>query len=134
MYKRYIVLYSEYYITSCEFFIFYIALVTRCVYNRNCKMIIMFRLCFVLYNLPVTFGGMASLFLGCSLVTLIEIIYIVYKSLLMLKYKSTKVRPVSNKQELCMVRRHCTNQIRKPLYKAPSHKNHRTFVLPSIKQ
>ncbi|VVC38399.1 Epithelial sodium channel [Cinara cedri] len=36
-------------------------------------------------DLLVSFGGMASLFLGCSLVSVVEILYVVYKTLLVLK-------------------------------------------------
>jgi len=76
----------------------------------------------IFLNLLVTFGGMASLFLGCSLVSLLEIIFIIYKSLVMLKQNYSKIHPVSNRRRLVMIRRHHTNQFCKPLYKAPTKK------------
>ncbi|XP_015371445.1 PREDICTED: pickpocket protein 19-like [Diuraphis noxia] len=45
-------------------------------------------------DLLVSFGGVASLFLGCSLVSILEILYIIYKSFLVL------VRKHYNKYEL----------------------------------
>ncbi|XP_050426692.1 pickpocket protein 11-like [Adelges cooleyi] len=42
-------------------------------------------------DLMVTFGGMASLFLGCSLVTLVEAIYFVYRLLVTLKRRCSTV-------------------------------------------
>lgn len=74
---------------------------------------------YVLFNVTVTFGGMASLFLGCSLVSLVEIIYVVYKSLVMLKHKYTKVNTVSGKQRLVLRRRHHAYRFCRPLYKPP---------------
>lgn len=74
------------------------------------------------FNL-VTFGGMASLFLGCSLVSVVEIIYVVYKTLLMLKYKYTKVHKVPKQDQLIFYRRHNTCYFRKPLYKPPIEKS-----------
>lgn len=67
----------------------------------------------------VTFGGMASLFLGCSLVSVVEIIYVVYKTLLMLKYKYTKVHNDPKRDQLILYRRYHTYYFRKPLYKPP---------------
>lgn len=37
--------------------------------------------------MTVSFGGVASLFLGCSLVSIVEIIYIIYKTLMTLRQK-----------------------------------------------
>ncbi|XP_016656092.2 pickpocket protein 11-like [Acyrthosiphon pisum] len=73
-------------------------------------------------DLLVTFGGMASLFLGCSLVSVVEIIYVIYKSLIMLKHKYTKVQTVSKPdQQLISYRRHHNMyHFCKPLYKPPS--------------
>lgn len=73
----------------------------------------------ILFNVLVTFGGMASLFLGCSLVTLLEIVFIIYKSLVMLKQNYSKVHPVPNRRRLVMIRRYHTNHFCKPLYEAP---------------
>ncbi|XP_022177700.1 sodium channel protein Nach-like [Myzus persicae] len=79
-------------------------------------------------DLLVTFGGMASLFLGCSLVSLVEIIYVIYKSLIMLKHKYTKVQTVSKQdQQLILYRRHHNMyHFSKPLYKPPR------ITLPAI--
>ncbi|XP_060875472.1 pickpocket protein 11-like [Metopolophium dirhodum] len=75
-------------------------------------------------DLLVTFGGMASLFLGCSLVSVVEIIYVIYKSLIMLKHKYTKVQTVSKQdQQLISYRRHHNMyHFCKPLYKPSSIK------------
>lgn len=70
------------------------------------------------FNL-VTFGGMASLFLGCSLVSVVEIIYVIYKTLLMLKHKYTKVREDPKQNQLILYRRYHTCYFRKSLYKPP---------------
>lgn len=65
---------------------------------------------------------MASLFLGCSLVSLVEIIYIIYKSLLMLKYKYTKVNTVTNQEEDILYHRQITYKFSKPMYTVHSNK------------
>lgn len=39
------------------------------------------------YFTAVSFGGVASLFLGCSLVSIVEIIYVIYKTFLALSHK-----------------------------------------------
>ncbi|CAI6359604.1 unnamed protein product [Macrosiphum euphorbiae] len=79
-------------------------------------------------DLLVTFGGMASLFLGCSLVSVVEIIYVIYKSLIMLKHKYTKVQTVSKQdQQLIPYRRHHNMyHFCRPLYKPPN------ITLPEI--
>ncbi|XP_027847543.2 sodium channel protein Nach-like [Aphis gossypii] len=72
-------------------------------------------------DLLVTFGGMASLFLGCSLVSVVELIYVIYKSLIMLKHKYTKVQTLSkHEQQLILYRRQRkTHHFCKPLYIKP---------------
>ncbi|KAF0762104.1 sodium channel protein Nach-like, partial [Aphis craccivora] len=72
-------------------------------------------------DLLVTFGGMASLFLGCSLVSVVELIYVIYKSLIMLKHKYTKVQTLSkHEQQLILYRRQRnTYHFFKPLYNKP---------------
>lgn len=71
----------------------------------------------------VIFGGMASLFLGCSLVSLVEIICAVYKWLMMLKRRHTKVHMVSEQQSVILNRRNTFYRFRKPLYQPPSNKS-----------
>lgn len=71
--------------------------------------------------LLVTFGGMASLFLGCSLVSVVELIYVIYKSLIMFKHRYTKVQTLSkHEQQLILYRRQRnTYHFCKPLYNKP---------------
>ncbi|XP_026820150.1 pickpocket protein 11-like [Rhopalosiphum maidis] len=72
-------------------------------------------------DLLVTFGGMASLFLGCSLVSVVELIYVIYKSLIMFKHRYTKVHtPSKHEQQLVLYRRQRNAfHFCKPVYKPP---------------
>lgn len=72
--------------------------------------------------LLVTFGGMASLFLGCNLVSLLEIISVIYKSLLMLKHKICNKVDTVSKQQLVLYRHHRSCHFGKPLYLPPNKK------------
>ncbi|XP_025421820.1 sodium channel protein Nach-like [Sipha flava] len=78
---------------------------------------------YTVQDLLVTFGGMASLFLGCSLVSLMEIFCVIYKSLLMLKHKYTKVDTVSRKQQFMSCHRNHALHFSKLLYKPPYKKS-----------
>uniref|UniRef100_A0A2S2QPM9 Sodium channel protein Nach n=1 Tax=Sipha flava TaxID=143950 RepID=A0A2S2QPM9_9HEMI len=75
-------------------------------------------------DLLTSIGGMASLFLGCSLVSMVEIIYVVYKSLMMLKHKYFKVlsdsKQLQQQQKLVLYRRYNTYRFCRPLYIPPS--------------
>ncbi|XP_050426691.1 sodium channel protein Nach-like [Adelges cooleyi] len=76
-------------------------------------------------DLLVSFGGVASLFLGCSLVSLIEIMYFIYKSILVLRQKPMDPKKDNDplQQVLFYRRYHHSCHLRKPLYRIPQPVN-----------
>lgn len=86
-----------------------------------------------IFRITVTFGGMASLFLGCSLVSLVEIVYVIYKSLMMLKHRNTKINTDLNKQQLILKHRHYEYTFCRPLYKPPVTVKKTSAMCPNIK-
>ncbi|XP_050528842.1 sodium channel protein Nach-like [Daktulosphaira vitifoliae] len=78
-------------------------------------------------DLLVSVGGIASLFLGCSLVSLIEILYYLYKSIVYLRSKNIYKRQKKEKLVI-LTRRYHPYEFKRPLYKPPRHINSKTSM------